>query len=420
MRTIRSAPLRSSLARARSTPPSPCSAAKPTIVWPSPGVAASPARMSSVGSRRSSSEPSRGELAGGDLGGPEVGRRGGHQPARGCRRTPPGPPRPARRRSRRRCGARPAGSGRATLAAISVTSAPRRAAAAARARPMRPLERLPRKRTGSIGSRVPPAVTRTRSPSQGRVARRQHRFDPRQQPGRVGQAAACRARRARRARPPRARSRSTPRSRSVARLAWVAASAYMRSFIAGATRRGAAQARKEVVSIESASAGGELRQRVGRGRARPGRRRSWRPARGGRSGRARAAGRRERRRAAGRARTRRSSTGAPTIPSKEAAPTKRVGALGHQHPHAMAGDRRQPGQLQRLVGGDPAAYAEQDSGHRLPPGVRRAGARLGAVLVFELALGKLFERDREVVPRRRVSTIGGGYSPKLPSPRLWK
>ena len=45
---------------------------------------------------------------------------------------------------------------------------------------------------------------------------------------------------------------ATPRSRSVARLAWVAASAYMRSFIAGATRRGAVQARKEVVSIESA------------------------------------------------------------------------------------------------------------------------------------------------------------------------
>jgi hypothetical protein len=35
-------------------------------------------------------------------------------------------------------------------------------------------------------------------------------------------------------------------------LARVAASAYMRSFIAGASRRGAEQARNEVVSIESA------------------------------------------------------------------------------------------------------------------------------------------------------------------------
>ena len=43
-----------------------------------------------------------------------------------------------------------------------------------------------------------------------------------------------------------------PRSRRVARFAWVAASRYMRSFIAGATSRGAEQARKEVVTIESA------------------------------------------------------------------------------------------------------------------------------------------------------------------------
>ncbi len=54
-----------------------------------------------------------------------------------------------------------------TLAAIRVTSAPRRVAAAASASPIRPLERLPMKRTGSIGSRVPPAETRTRSLPQG-------------------------------------------------------------------------------------------------------------------------------------------------------------------------------------------------------------------------------------------------------------
>ena len=34
---------------------------------------------------------------------------------------------------------------------------------------MRPLERLPTKRTGSIGSRVPPALISTRIPSQGRL-----------------------------------------------------------------------------------------------------------------------------------------------------------------------------------------------------------------------------------------------------------
>ncbi len=146
----------------------------------------------------------------------------------------------------------PAGDGRATLAAIRVTSAPRFAAAAARAIPIRPLERLPMKRTGSIGSRVPPAVTRTRNPSQG--------FSP------AGSAASTRASSCpgsgRRPRPysPREASlpssgsiTSIPRPRRVSRLAWVAASAYMRPFIAGATSRGAVQARKEVVSIESAA-----------------------------------------------------------------------------------------------------------------------------------------------------------------------
>jgi hypothetical protein len=43
-----------------------------------------------------------------------------------------------------------------------------------------------------------------------------------------------------------------PRWRRVARFACVAASRYIRSFIAGATSRGASQARKEVVTIESA------------------------------------------------------------------------------------------------------------------------------------------------------------------------
>ena len=63
-----------------------------------------------------------------------------------------------------------AGSGSVTFAAISVTSAPRRAASSASASPIRPEERLPTKRTESIGSRVPPAVTSTRMPSSERGA----------------------------------------------------------------------------------------------------------------------------------------------------------------------------------------------------------------------------------------------------------
>ena len=42
---------------------------------------------------------------------------------------------------------------------MTVTRAPRSSAASAIATPIRPVERLPMKRTGSIASRVPPAVT---------------------------------------------------------------------------------------------------------------------------------------------------------------------------------------------------------------------------------------------------------------------
>ena len=69
---------------------------------------------------------------------------------------------------------------------------------------------------------------------------------------RAGAAGRFRARRARRAAPSSGSITSTPRSRRSSRFRCVAASRYMRSFIAGATSRGASQARKEVVSIESA------------------------------------------------------------------------------------------------------------------------------------------------------------------------
>ena len=58
----------------------------------------------------------------------------------------------------------PRGGATARLAASSITSAPRLRASSANATPIRPDERLPRKRTLSSGSRVPPAVTSTRFP----------------------------------------------------------------------------------------------------------------------------------------------------------------------------------------------------------------------------------------------------------------
>ena len=58
----------------------------------------------------------------------------------------------------------PAGVVRFTGPATSMTRAPRSAAACASANPIRPLDRFEMKRTGSMGSRVGPAVMRTVCP----------------------------------------------------------------------------------------------------------------------------------------------------------------------------------------------------------------------------------------------------------------
>ncbi len=71
-----------------------------------------------------------------------------------------------------------------------VTWAPRAAAASAMAWPCLPDDRLPMKRTGSMGSRVPPAVTRMRTPARSRCDREpEHRCGGGHDLGRVGQAA---------------------------------------------------------------------------------------------------------------------------------------------------------------------------------------------------------------------------------------
>ena len=167
--TTASSPLRFSFSRPRSTPPLPCSAAKPSRTWPARRRSASRARTSSVASSSSVSPCGR--------------------PSRACHeaawpdgsRSPPRPSGGRRCRSKRVVAASsssaavststlctPSGRGSETLAQTTVTSAPRRAASAANARPIRPDERLPTKRTESIGSRVPPAVTSTRRPSRDR------------------------------------------------------------------------------------------------------------------------------------------------------------------------------------------------------------------------------------------------------------
>ena len=119
-------------------------------------------------------------------------------------------------------------------------------------------------RTASSGSRVPPAVTSTRSPSSGRGAPvRGDQLDRRAgaRPARRGgptphspfEASA----------PVPGSITCTPRSRRSSMFAWVAGCAYMWLFIAGATstglRAGQIGARQQVVGV----AVGELRDRVG-------------------------------------------------------------------------------------------------------------------------------------------------------------
>ena len=98
------------------------------------------------------------------LRGPVVGDGGSHQDDVGVASRASACVEHRLRRSASRRPRRRAGGGTARFAASSVTSAPRFRASSARATPIRPDERLPRKRTASSGSRVPPALTSTRRP----------------------------------------------------------------------------------------------------------------------------------------------------------------------------------------------------------------------------------------------------------------
>ncbi len=211
------------------------------------------------------------------------------------------------------------------MAAIRVTSAPRRAASAAKATPIRPEERLPTKRTGSIGSRVPPAVTSTRRPSSPEGAR-------------VSTAASMAAKTSAgsASRPtPRSPSEASrpvpgsttraPRARRVSRFAVVAGCSHMWLFIAGARTSGAVLARAALVSRLSAWPPASLASVFAEAgtTANTSQRRtsskweigSW--STGGSPGKAPRAGSRSNSSA---------RTGAPVTPSKVAAPTNRCDA----------------------------------------------------------------------------------------------
>ena len=178
--TSRSTPLQASLPAARASRsrrrsrPVPGRAREPAAP-PRPLEAAiepaDPGQEVGVGTSRSVRPASvRRILAAAGLGRAEVGHGGGHD--QGVEAGPP-PGSSARSSSAApmaaavsaRITATASGSGTLTVAATRVTRAPRSRAASATAMPILPDERLPMKRTGSIGSAVPPAVTTTCRPA---------------------------------------------------------------------------------------------------------------------------------------------------------------------------------------------------------------------------------------------------------------
>jgi hypothetical protein len=131
--------------------------------------------------------------------------------------------------------------GSATLAATTVTAAPSAAASLASANPIRPEERLPTKRTASIGSRVPPAVTTTRRPTRsgsgaGAAGSVSASIASSSALGSGSRPAPCSPLDA--SRPLSGSSTVAPRERSSATLACVAGCSHMWLFIAGATSSG--------------------------------------------------------------------------------------------------------------------------------------------------------------------------------------
>ena len=202
----------------------------------------------------------------------------------------------------RRC---PGARGSATLAATTVTSAPRRAASSASAQPIRP-ERAVADEAHGVDRLARAAGGDEHLAARRAARRRPRRGAPRRRPaarparagGRRPTRPASRARRCR-ARAPRRRGRAAS-----SRFACVAGCSYIASFIAGATISGRRQASAAAVSRLSARPCGELGDRVGRRRRDQESVGVARRARGARAARARAPGRRGRRRAAGRAPTR--------------------------------------------------------------------------------------------------------------------
>ena len=148
------------------------------------------------------------------------------------------------------------------LVVTRTTSAPRRRAAAARAWPCFPEDRLVMKRTGSMGSRVPPADTTRRTPSRSSPpGEAPPGMAPPGMPSASSTVATITVGSASRPvptsppanRPSSGETTVTPRERRVSRLCWTAGCSHISVCMAGHTTTGAAVAMSVAVSRSSAN-----------------------------------------------------------------------------------------------------------------------------------------------------------------------
>ena len=110
--------------------------------------------------------------------------------------------------------------------------------------------------------------------------------------------------------------------------------------------------------------------------------------------------------------------------AKVSARDEALGAGRDERDDLVAVLDEQPHELARLVGGDAAGDAEEDSRHGriVPVRARRVhalAARLALVLVLDLALGDLLEGHGQVVLRARLDQRRRGLVEAVPSPSWW-
>ena len=253
----------------------------------------------------------------------------------------------------------PAVRGSDTFAATTVTLAPRRCASSASANPMRPRRAVADEADG---------VDRLARAARGDEHVRAIEFARRRGARSRSRPAAPAAPAAGRFRTPRATPAGPSRVAEPSRRARAASRGWPAWPDARTSRCSWPERRSSVAGTRAPPRSAGCRR--GRARAWPAsartparrcRRRRGRPARGARAARARAAGRPGTTPRSGSGSHSVTSTGAPVMPANVAGPTKRVAASVWTTRTLWPGLQREPRELDRLIGRDPAAHTEEDA-----------------------------------------------------------